>query len=94
MKGLHRLAVLSAILGPSLALFPAAMAQEQKTPAAQPGPSQAAPAATEPHKDADKENAPVPPEKPVATHHEMTLDGKSLKYTATAGNLIIRDEDE
>ncbi|HVC47574.1 MAG TPA: hypothetical protein VND90_10040 [Terracidiphilus sp.] len=35
---------------------------------------------------------PVPPERPVATHHEMTLDGKVLKYTATAGNLIIRDE--
>jgi carboxypeptidase C (cathepsin A) len=70
----------------------AAVAQEQRPPAA------AAPAPAQPnadqHKDADKDNTPVPPEKPVATHHEMTLDGKSLKYTATAGNLIIRDEDE
>ncbi len=46
------------------------------------------------HKDADKDTAPVPPEKPVATHHELTLDGKVLKYTATAGNLILRDEDD
>ena len=43
------------------------------------------------HKQEAKET-PVPPERPVATHHEVTLDGKVLKYTATAGNLIIRDE--
>ena len=29
-----------------------------------------------------------------ATHHELTLDGKSLKYTATAGTLLIRDEED
>ncbi len=70
----------------------AALAQEQHPPvAAAPAP---APPNADQHKDADKDNTPVPPEKPVATHHEITLDGKSLKYTATAGNLIIRDEDE
>ena len=48
------------------------------------------------HKDGDKDKdiTPVPPEKPVATHHEFTLGGKTLKYTATAGNLIIRDEED
>lgn len=48
------------------------------------------------HKDGDKDKdtVPVPPEKPVATHHEFTLGGKTLKYTATAGNLIIRDEED
>jgi carboxypeptidase C (cathepsin A) len=48
------------------------------------------------HKEADKDKdtTPVPPERPVATHHELTLGGKTLKYTATAGNLIIRDEEE
>ncbi len=46
-------------------------------------------------KDSDKEKeTPIPPEKAVATHHEMTLDGKTLKYTATAGTLLIRDQDD
>ena len=70
----------------------AAVAQEQHPPVAT-APARRLPNADQ-HKDADKDNTPVPPEKPVATHHEMTLDGKSLKYTATAGNLVIRDEDE
>src|SRR5262245_269530 len=37
---------------------------------------------------------PVPPEKSSITSHEITLDGKTLKYTATAGNLLIRDEED
>jgi carboxypeptidase C (cathepsin A) len=45
------------------------------------------------HKDADKD-LPIPGEKPVATHHEISLGGKTLKYTATAGNLLIRDEED
>ena len=28
------------------------------------------------------------------THHELALGGKSLKYTATAGTLLIRDEED
>ena len=94
MKGLHSLTVLSAVLGVPLAFSATAVAQEQRPPAQPSNAPQAAPAGTEAHKDADKENAPMPPERPVATHHEMTLDGKSLKYTATAGNLLIRDEED
>ena len=44
-------------------------------------------------KEAPKET-PIPPEKSSVTHHELTLDGKSLKYTATAGTLLIRDEED
>ncbi|HZB89265.1 MAG TPA: peptidase S10 [Terracidiphilus sp.] len=66
----------------------AANAQDQKPPAAMEQHKDAD------HKDTDKDMTPVPPEKPVVTHHELTLDGKVLKYTATAGNLIIRDEEE
>jgi carboxypeptidase C (cathepsin A) len=51
------------------------------------------PAAGPDHKDAEKE-APIPAEKPVATHHDITLGGKLLKYTATAGTLLIRDEED
>ncbi|MGB6691391.1 MAG: peptidase S10 [Terracidiphilus sp.] len=66
-------------------LVPIDRAQER--PAAQP------PAATADHKEPEKET-PIPPEKTVATHHDMTLDGKSLKYTATAGTLLVRDEED
>jgi carboxypeptidase C (cathepsin A) len=40
------------------------------------------------------ENTPVPPEKSSVTHHTLTLGGKTLNYTATAGNLLIRDEED
>ena len=81
-------------LGVLAAILPISGAQEQR-PAPQPtqAPAPGQPSGDQ-HKEGDKDNAPVPPEKPVATHHEMTLDGKTLKYTATAGNLIIRDDDE
>ena len=60
------------------------------------------PAATAPdqhkdsdHKDSDKDkDTAIPPEKTVATHHELALGGKTLKYTATAGTLLIRDEED
>jgi carboxypeptidase C (cathepsin A) len=40
------------------------------------------------------ENTPIPPERSSVTHHELTLGGKTLKYTATAGTLLIRDEED
>jgi len=40
------------------------------------------------------ENAPIPPERSSVTHHELTMGGKTLKYTATAGTLLIRDNDD
>ena len=56
-----------------------------------------APAAGAEHSTADKKDdkeTPIPPERTSATHHEMTLGGKTLKYTATAGTLLIRDEED
>ena len=44
-------------------------------------------------KEAPKET-PIPPEKSSVTHHELSMGGKSLKYTATAGTLLIRDEED
>ena len=87
MKSTHRLAVCLLIALAPIFLSPAAPAQETKssTPASASGADQ--------HKDADKET-PVPQEKPVSTHHELVLGGKTLKYTATAGTLIIRDEED
>jgi carboxypeptidase C (cathepsin A) len=88
MNIFKRLAVcLLAVLLPCC-LIPAAPAQETPAPA-----TPATPPAADQHKDAEKD-LPIPPEKPVSTQHELTLAGKSLKYTATAGTLIIRDEND
>jgi len=87
MKAAHRLAFCSLAVLASLFLMPCAPAQETRAAAQTPGAEQ--------HKDKDAEKeTPVPPEKPVATHHELTLGGKTLKYTATAGTLTIRDEED
>lgn len=37
---------------------------------------------------------PVPPEKNSVTEHDLTLGGKTIRYTATAGNLLIEGADE
>jgi carboxypeptidase C (cathepsin A) len=54
---------------------------------------QAAPPAEAP-KPPESKPAEKPPEKeepPVVTHHEIRVNGKALKYTATAGLMPIRD---
>ncbi len=37
--------------------------------------------------------SPVPEEVPVITHHEITVGGKTLKYTATVGMMPIKNRD-
>jgi len=37
---------------------------------------------------------PFHPRKGSVTHHDLTLDGKLLHYTATAGTLLIRDGED
>ena len=37
---------------------------------------------------------PVPSEKSSVTSHEMKADGKTIRYTATAGNLLIQNDEE
>ena len=93
MKAVHRpgaylLAILTCLL-----LSAALPAQESQTRT--PG-QQAAPSGEtrQPSEHGEAATAPIPPEKAVATHHELALGGKTLKYTATAGTLLIRDEDD
>src|SRR5215475_2768067 len=68
-------------------------------PAVQPQPTPPAPPPKpEPAKDADKdkdkeEHYDMTEVPPVVTHHQITLDGKVLKYTATAGRLPIKRGD-
>jgi carboxypeptidase C (cathepsin A) len=37
---------------------------------------------------------PIPPEKSSVTHHQLKIGGQEISYTATAGNLLIRNSDD
>jgi carboxypeptidase C (cathepsin A) len=75
---------------------PAARNQEkkpaEKTPEANPAEEQKS-AAPKPGADKDKEEFDVSEVSPVVTHHQITLDGKVLKYTATTGRLPLKRGD-
>lgn len=84
---------------------PQAQSQAQKKPAKQPAqqpkPEQPAVKPTEPAPqpepkpgdDKKEEHYDMTEVAPVITHHEIKLDGKTLKYTATAGRLPIKRGD-
>jgi carboxypeptidase C (cathepsin A) len=65
----------------------AALAQDQHKP-------------DEPHAQEQQQDHPaqhqeaIPPEKSSVTHHTLALNGQELHYTATAGTLLIRDEND
>src|ERR1700681_3508244 len=50
-------------------------------------------AAPKPGTDKDKEESDVSQVPPLVTHHQITLDGKALKYTATPGRLPTKRAD-
>ena len=41
----------------------------------------------------EEKTTPVPPERTQVTHHDLSLDGKSYKYSAVAGTLNIDGDD-
>ncbi len=78
----------------ALILFGASLsiAQQQAPsapPAAKPGEKTAAAAPA----DADKKTPPVPEDKVVQTKHSARIGGQEIKYTATAGMLVMKDEE-
>jgi carboxypeptidase C (cathepsin A) len=42
----------------------------------------------------EQKELPVPAESSVVTHHQLTLNGKTLHYTATAGNVLVRNDED
>ncbi len=103
MKAVHRFGVCGAAL--ALVVFAgAAGAQERQSNPDRPNPdrsNQDRPNSETrqnrgqaPADDNAEHPAPIPPEKTSVTHHTMTLGGKSLSYTATAGTLLVRDQDD
>jgi carboxypeptidase C (cathepsin A) len=73
----------------TLAAPPARTALAQSEPASGAAVAAPAPAGAA---GADKDKKP-PEEKVSRTHHTLTLDGQVIGYTATAGNLLLRDEE-
>lgn len=47
-----------------------------------------------PHKPAAAKPLPVPKERAVSTHHSVTIDGRTIRYTATAGTILLRDKND
>ena len=71
---------------------PAEKKPAEKTPEASPAEEQKSPA-PKPGTDKDKEEFDMTEVPPVVTHHQVTVDGKALKYTATTGRLPIKRGD-
>jgi carboxypeptidase C (cathepsin A) len=69
--------------------------QEQKPEESQPKPTEPAtpPPQPKPGEDAKAEHYDMTEIAPIVTHHQIALDGKTLKYTATAGRLPIKRGD-
>ncbi|HEY6986363.1 MAG TPA: peptidase S10 [Rhodanobacteraceae bacterium] len=45
-------------------------------------------------KDEKKDEKPIPPEKTSVSHGSVDVGGRTIHYTATAGNVLIRDDKE
>ena len=65
----------------------------EKNTEANPSPEEQKAATPKPGADKDKEEFDVAEVPAVVTHHQITVDGKPLKYTATAGRLPIKRGD-
>jgi carboxypeptidase C (cathepsin A) len=52
-----------------------------------------APRTDKPAAEAPKWEPPKPEEKAVTTHHQITLGGRVIPYTATTGTLLLKEED-
>ncbi len=76
-----------AVLSITLLAQQAVQQPPEKTSAAPPAGKAPGPAPAQP--------APLPPEKPLAiTHHSITVGGRPLAYTATAGTFTVNKRDE
>ena len=62
-----------------------ALAQNPRTRTGTQGEAAVPPGATE-------DSIPIPPETTAVTKHDWSANGTTIHYTATAGNLLIRDE--
>jgi len=77
----------------SILTFAPLGARAQRRPTPSPSPSPAEEQAAEKDRKEKKPEEKAPPEKPpTVTHHEIRIDGKPFRYTATAGYMPMKDE--
>lgn len=76
---------------PLILAFTALLATPSLAQPPSPGGAKAAEAGKGEEKPQDKK--PVPEEKSSRTQHSITLDGQKIPYTATAGTILLKDED-
>ncbi len=76
------------LLGTSFSLAQQTAQAPAPAPAQKPGEKPA-----EAPKDADKKIPPAPEDKVVQTKHSARISGQEIKYTATAGMLVMKDEE-
>lgn len=81
------IAPLALALTLSAGAFPAFAADPPPEPAAEKD------RAKKPDEKKSESEKPAPELKPVSTSHEIHVDGKSLKYTAVAGSMPMKDEE-
>ncbi|HTM17258.1 MAG TPA: hypothetical protein VL135_10145 [Terracidiphilus sp.] len=91
MGPVQKIAVWAMVAGSGWA-FAAAAAPQERSAAQQQTTAAQHPAGEEQPKEGKE--GPIPPEKSSVTHHELSMGGRSLKYSATAGTLLIRDEED
>jgi len=77
----------------ALMLFGTSFAFAQQTAPPQAASPKPGDKAAEPAKDAEKKTPPVPEDKVVQTKHSARIGGQEIKYTATAGMLVMKDEE-
>jgi carboxypeptidase C (cathepsin A) len=88
LKKYHRAPLL--LLAGAVLLAVPTLAQEERREA----PQRTAPTAAARQGGEAAAQKPIPPEKSSVTKHEISLNGQTLRYTATAGTLLIRDDQE
>src|SRR3569833_3601150 len=91
MGPVQKIAIWATMAGSGWA-FGSVAAPQERSAAQQQTPATQHPGAEDQPKEGKE--APIPPEKSSVTHHELSMGGKPLKYTATAGTLLIRDEED
>src|SRR5215510_13579591 len=67
--------------------------QPSATPGATASPSTSPGSGTQAQRGPQERPSPSPEEPPVVTHHEIRVGGRTLRYTATAGMMPIKNRD-
>src|SRR5260370_40493022 len=77
----------------ALLVLVTSLAFAQQTAPTAPPPQKAGEKAGEPAKEAEKKTPAPPEDKVVQTKHSARIGGQEIKYTATAGGLVVENKE-